>query len=157
NRQNTMAELEYLRDTGYPYLMQRLNRMEVLMNSWSERSEENKRRARDDLFGVQNSRKARVGGLAGLLDPKLMARKVAEEDRLKKFIEKSMQTEVHEAGKAFDTVAACEKTRAKIIRDTTLLENAGGFSSHLFQIARTLVRAADEKPKPSGDRLREFG
>ena len=37
NRQNTMAELEYLRDTGYPFLLQRLNRMEVLMGSWSER------------------------------------------------------------------------------------------------------------------------
>ena len=45
NRQNTMAELEYLRDVGYPYLLQRLNRLEVLYGSWSERTEENKRRA----------------------------------------------------------------------------------------------------------------
>ena len=30
------------------------------------------------------------------------------------------------------------------------------FPSHLAQIARTLVRAADEKPKPNPERLREF-
>src|SRR5262249_5053934 len=44
------------------------------------------------------------------------------------------------------------------MRVGTLLENAAGFyRSHLFSIARTLVRAAEEKPKPSGERLREFG
>ena len=40
---------------------------------------------RKTSFSIQNSRKARIGGLAGLLDPKLMARKVAEEKRLKRF------------------------------------------------------------------------
>ena len=31
-----------------------------------------------------------------------------------------------------------------------------GFSSQLFDIARTLVRAADELPKPNDERLREY-
>jgi len=159
NRQNTTAELDYLRDVGYPYLLQRLNRLEVLYNSWSERTEENKRRARDDLFGVQNSRKARIGGLGGLLDPKLMGRKIAEEKRLRDFLRQFRGTESWKADAeaAFDKIAACEKLRAKIIKDMTLLESAAGFNSHLFQIARTLVRVAEEKEKPSGDRLREFG
>ena len=75
NRQNTMAELEYLRDTGYPYLMQRLNRLEVPIGSWVERGQPAEGRS---SFGIQNSRKARMGGLAGLLDPSLMGRKEAE-------------------------------------------------------------------------------
>ncbi len=159
NRQNTLAELEYLRDTGYPFLLQRLNRLEVLMNSWSERTEENKRRARDDLFGVQNSRKARVGGLAGLLDPKLMGRKVEEERLLRTYLKTLTTTPewLDDAKIAFDKVIECEKKRAQIIKDMTLLEVGAGFNSHLFGIARTLVRAAEEKAKPSGDRLREFG
>src|SRR5262249_27673070 len=33
---------------------------------------------------------------------------------------------------------------------------AAAFNSELFTIARTLVRAAEERPKPNGDRLREF-
>ncbi|MBO0700865.1 MAG: S46 family peptidase, partial [Zavarzinella sp.] len=154
NRQDTMAELEYLRDMQYPNLLARLNRLEVLYSSWAERSEENRRRVKDDLFGVQNSRKARVGGLAGLQDPKLMGRKAAEEQRLRDFIAKENKAE---AKKAFDSIAEAVKLQAKIARDVNMLENAHGFSSHSFAIARTLLRAAEELPKPSGERLREFG
>ena len=49
-----------------------------------------------------------------------------------------------------------EKRRAELIKDATLLEGAAGFNSDLFGIARTLLRAAEERPKPAGDRLREF-
>ena len=53
-----------LRDRGMPYLLQRLYRWEVLLSSFSSRSEENARQAREFLFSVQNSRKARDGGPA---------------------------------------------------------------------------------------------
>ncbi len=75
NRQQTIAELEFHRDTGYPYLLQRLNRLEVLLASWAERSESNRQKCEEDLFSIQNSRKARIGGLQGLLDPKVMAKR----------------------------------------------------------------------------------
>src|SRR4051812_23222326 len=154
NRQNTLAELEYLRDLQYPAQLALLNRREVLLGSWSERSEENRRRAKEDFFRVQNSRKARVGGLAGLLDPKLMGRKSAEEKRLRDFVEKQGYKE---AAQAFATIEKAEKLRAEIARDVNLLEGGQAFNSHLFGIARLLLRASDELPKPSGERLREFG
>ncbi|HEX4611533.1 MAG TPA: S46 family peptidase [Urbifossiella sp.] len=157
NRQNTIAELQYLRDTGYPYLLQRLNRWEVLLNAWGGRSERNMQRAEDELFGIQNSRKARIGGLAGLLDPKLFGRKQADEQRLRAFIQKSGSGEFAGAAAAFEAVEKAEKVRAGLLRDMTLLENAAGFHSASFGIARTLARAADELPKAPGDRLREFG
>jgi len=156
NRQNTVAELKYLRDTGYPYLLQRLNRLEVLLHSWGERTERNRERSEEELFGIQNSRKARIGGLAGLLDPKLFGRKVADEERLKKFIAAGSTSEVAAAKDAFDAVAKAEKVRADLIKEVTVLENAAGFNSASFGIARTLARAADEIPKPPADRLREF-
>ena len=58
-----------------------LRRREVLLRTYSERSLENARRAQDELFGFQNSRKARLGGLAGLQDPRIMARKRAAESK----------------------------------------------------------------------------
>ncbi|MBY0459046.1 MAG: S46 family peptidase, partial [Gemmataceae bacterium] len=58
NRGNTVDELKYLRDTGYPYLLSRLNRLEVLLQAWSGRSEQNAQRAEEELFSIQNSRKA---------------------------------------------------------------------------------------------------
>jgi len=157
NRQNTVAELQYLRDVGYPYLLQRLNRMEVLLNSWAERSEGNRQKAEEELFGIQNSRKARIGGLQGLLDPKVMARKKAEEARLKKFIEENPDKVTTETSKAFGTIAAGEKIRATMAKDITMLENGGGFNSQLFGIARTLLRYSDEMKKGDADRLPEFG
>jgi len=156
NRQNTMAELEYLRDTGYPYLLQRLNRLEVLLGSWVARSESNRQKGEDDLFGIQNSRKARIGGLQGLLDPKIMARKQAEEDRLKKFIADTGDSTMADAAKAFDTIAKAEKRRAEIFKDAAVLEGGGGFNSSYYGMARTIVRAAEEKTKAAGERFREF-
>src|SRR5436190_1240597 len=79
----TMAELEYVRDTQMPRTLQRLFRLDVILSSYSGRSQENARRAKEDLFGVQNSRKAYDGKLAGLLDPKVMAKKAAEEKKLR--------------------------------------------------------------------------
>jgi hypothetical protein len=38
-----------------------------------------------------------------------------------------------------------------------MLEGGAGFNTTLFHIARTLVRAGDERPKPNPERLREFG
>src|SRR5439155_25485077 len=83
DRLNTVAELEYLRDRQYPYALQRLNRLEVLLLAYSGRSDENARRGREDLFSIQNSRKARVGGLAGLMDPAIMGKKKADEKKLR--------------------------------------------------------------------------
>jgi hypothetical protein len=156
NRANTLAELGYLRDTGYPYLLQRLNRLEVLLGAWGARSEQNAQRAEEELFSIQNSRKARVGGLAGLMDPALMGRKVKEEERLKAFIAKGGSSEIQAAAGAFDAIAKAEQTRTALIKEITVLENAGGFNSASFGIARTLLRASEELAKPNAERLREF-
>jgi hypothetical protein len=154
NRQNTLAELEYLRDFGYPFLLQRLYRREVALSAWSQRNEENARRAKDDLFGVQNSRKARDGGLEGLLNPQLMARKIAEEKRLREAV--ARDSRLQEAATAWDRIAQAEKKRREIAKEFLLLEAGAGLDCAHFQIARTLLRAAEEKTKPSGERLREF-
>jgi hypothetical protein len=150
----TMAELEYVRDVQMPRTLQRLYRMEVVLNSYSERSLENARRAKDDLFGVQNSRKARRGGLAGLLDPALMGKKAAEEKMLREKIGASSELKATLA--AYDRIAAAQKVIAENARSYNLLEGGAAFSSELFSIARTLLRAGEEQPKPNGERLREF-
>ncbi len=79
-----MAGLEYLRDADYPYYLQRLNRRaEVMLMSYSARSVKNAQEAKETLFSVQNSRKARIGGLAGLLDPEFITLKQNQEAKLK--------------------------------------------------------------------------
>lgn len=150
----TMAELDNLRDQGLPYRLQVLKRQEVLLNSWSERSLENARRAREFFFGVQNSRKALDGRLAGLLDPQLMDKKLSEEADFKAQL--AGKPEFSDTLRAYDKIEAATKTLASQARRYALLERGDGFVCDSFNIARTLLRAGEERPKPNGDRLREF-
>ena len=149
-----MSELEYTRDYRLPKTMERLNRLEVLLMSYSGRSQENARRAKDELFGVQNSRKANVGRLAGLLDPAVMAKKAADEKKLREGA--ASRDEFKDVVGAWDRIAAAQKLIAENARAYNLLEGGAAFHSELFGIAHTLLRAADERPKPNGERLREF-
>lgn len=150
----TMSELEYTRDVRLPKTLERLNRLEVLLMSYSGRSQENARRAKDDLFGVQNSRKANVGRLAGLLDPAVMAKKAAEEKQLRAAA--ASREALKDVTGAWDRIALAQHVIAENATTYNLLEGGGGFYSELFGIARTLLRAAEERPKPNGERLREF-
>ncbi|MDR3406467.1 MAG: S46 family peptidase [Chthoniobacter sp.] len=150
----TMAELDYVRDIQMPRALQRLFREEVNLLSYSGRSQENARRAKEDLFGIQNSRKARKGGLAGLLDPELFEKKAADEKALREKM--AAREDLRDTLAAYDRIAAAQKVIAENARAYNMLEGGGGFQSELFGIARTLLRAGEERPKPNGERLREF-
>jgi Peptidase S46 len=154
----TMAELDNLRDQSVPVGLVALKRREVLLGTWSERSEENARRAREMFFGVQNSRKANDGRLAGLLDPELMgAKEKAEEDfRAQLAAQKDTNPIFVPALAAYDKIADATKILAAQTVRHSLLEGGAAFSCESFRIARTLLRSGEELPKPNGDRLREF-
>ena len=154
SRSLTMDELAYIRDYRLPKTLSRLNRLEVLLTSYSGRSKENARRAKDDLFGVQNSRKANKGRLEGLLDPDVMAKKAATEKNLRDAV--AGRQEFKDVRDSWERIATAQKIIAEHARDYNLLEGGSAFGSELFGIARTLLRAADEKQKPNGERLREF-
>jgi hypothetical protein len=151
----TVAELAYLRDRRLPYALERFNNLEVALMAYSARSDENARRAKEDLFSVQNSRKAYNGELAGILDPSLMVRKQAQEHRLRELA--ASKPELKDIGGAWDRIAQAQQVIAQNATNYNLLEADHGFSCTLFGIARTLLRAAEEKPKPNAERLREFG
>ena len=151
----TVAELENQRDQALPFRLNALKRLEVLLGNWSARSEENWRRAHDDFLGVQNSRKALDGKLAGLLDPELFSAKVAAESDFKAKL--AGKPEFADAFAAYDKISEATRTLAAQAVRSGLLEGGQAFRSDSFGIARTLLRAGDERPKPNGERLREFG
>jgi hypothetical protein len=154
SRQLTMAELKDLRDRLFPYVLQRLNSLEVMLLAYSVRNEENARRAKDLLFGVQNSRKAREGMFAGLLDCQLMAQKQKAEQKLRTAA--AQDPNAKEVLVSWDSIAEAQQVIARNALEYNMLEAANAFNSTLFDIARTIARAVEEKPKPNGERLREF-
>lgn len=144
----TVDSLKYQRDLNLPYIMASLRRQEILLQQYSLRGKENARRARDELFGVQNSRKARLGMLAGLQDPQVLADKAAAEAKLREII--AADPKLKPLGSAWDTIAETTKKRA------SLLGKGVAVNSQLFNIALELVQMAEEDQKPSGERLPEF-
>lgn len=162
SREFTVAELESLRDVKVPYLLGFLKRLEVLLHSWGERTEENARRARELYFGVQNGRKVYDGEEAGLLNPALMGAKQAAETALKQRLAGAKEGAAALA--AFDRIAQAEATLTKIYRRERLIEGdmrtafraPHGIYCDSFDLARVLVRAAAERPKPNGQRLKEY-
>ena len=155
NRLDTVANLEFLRDRVYPYTLNLIRRREVLLSIYSERGLENARRAKEDLFGMQNARKARAGGLAGLQDPAVMGGKRQEEKRLRDAVQADPRLS-KSAGDAWGQVGSAVKTWNDIFYRHQLLEAGHAFLCKKFEIARFLVRLAEESAKPNADRLREY-
>ena len=150
----TVPELEFMRDVFIPCKLDSLKRREVLLAAWGARSDENARRARDDYFGVQNSRKVYDGMLAGLQDPAFMRAKQQAEEGFKRQL--SAGPGGAEALAAFRRIAEAQRVIARDYPRFNLLEKARGFICESFGIARGLLRSADERPKPDGDRLPEY-
>ena len=149
----TLAQLEFLRDVQYPAALKYYaRRIEVLQNFGKE-SEENARIAQEDIFGLQNSQKAITGYEAGLRDKSIMDQKAADEAKLRTSFKANSKTAG--APDPWNEIVQAIKVNHSIYGNLTYLERLRGFP-RLPLLARTLVRAAEEKPKSNPDRFREF-
>jgi Peptidase S46 len=144
----TQSALEFQRDHRLVRQLDMLRRKEILLQQYGLEGEEQVRRARDDMFGIQNSRKAYTGMIAGLQDPSYMEKHAqSERDMLQKIQSDSKLSALASAW------ADIEKVQQ---RRKELLGQYGSMTSRLYAIAETLVLMAAEDKKPSNDRLREF-
>lgn len=155
SRLDTMAQLEFLRDTGYPFRLEVLKRRDAVLKNWGAESPENYRRAQEAIFGIENSIKAITGYLGGLKDEKITSKKSAEETKLKKWVAADPKRKT-EYGDPWDAIAKAEQTLTDIYLPLTFIERRTGFAGDLPGFARVLVRAAEERQKPNADRLDEY-
>ncbi len=164
DRQLTVDEMADMRDRELPRILTMFKRREVLLHSFGERTFENERRVRDDFFGVQNNRKRYDGYLAGLLDPQIWQALEAREQKLRDAI--SGDPKLTSTTAAYDRIKNAQVEIAKNARVYNYFEmerrkfgvyrQPRAFYSTLFKYARLLVRAADERAKPNGERFEEF-
>jgi len=148
----THAQMEYLRDIAYPARIKSLNRGVQSLLAFSKVNDENARAAERVLFGYQNSYKAIVGYQSGLLDKKLMAGHEADEKKFRATL--GAKPDLKDSAAAFDSIAkAVDFQRKNFVRVNNVENPVGG---RLANIARTLVRVADERQKPNDQRLRGF-
>lgn len=151
----TVEHVRYIRDEELPLSLRLAWRREVQLQTFCNRGAEYARIGESHLFGVQNRRKAMTGALEGLLDPAFLQRKIEQQAHLQAAGAPARQDEPDaSSADPWQQVAAAQDVRRTFDLRYHVLGRA--FGSQLFWIARQVVRLADELPKPSPDRLREY-
>ncbi len=151
----TVAQLQTLRDLTLPDSLVTLAELRGRLIRFGEESAEHARIADDMLFGTENSFKALHGYDEALLAPGVMAAKASAESDLKSKVAANPQL-AKDIGDPWRDLESVQVVRRNLYYPYTYMEARAGFGSKLFGYGRTLVRAAQERPKPDGDRLREY-
>ena len=145
DRQLTVSQLEMQRDMTLPQVMVQLAELRGRLIQFGEQSAENERISGEDLFGLENSYKVFYGRFFTLQDKAFMDAKRAQEADLR------AKAGAASAGDPWAVIAATRAARQDLFDPYRYVE--GGPQSELFGYARTLVRAAVERTKPSAERL----
>lgn len=155
----TMDQLATIRDVVLPLDQLIASELRGRLIRYSEEGEDQAFIAMDPIVGVENTYKRGLGRMRALTDAEFMATKAAAEADF-------MQRYAAANGAGADpwaTLKAVQPLARELYAPTALLEGgtalgttsvAGG--SQLFQWARAIVRGAQERAKPSDQRLAEF-
>ncbi len=151
----TIAQLKTQRDLFLPFWLLRFSELRGRLAQYSKTSAEAARTAKDYLDTIENSHKVRRMQLATLLDDRLMEQRARQEQKLREAVTANAELKAR-AGSAWEDIARAEAKYRDILVPYTWIEGGAGFNSDLFGYARQLVRAAEERAKPSAERLREY-
>jgi hypothetical protein len=154
-RQLTVAQLTALRDVALPLLSVQEAELRGRLIELGEQSPEMASLVAGPLFEDENTYKVLQGRLLALRDPAFMAARQREEADTKTRLAATPKLAA-EVGNPWADIEAAEKTYAlQFVVWHELEANAGG-GSDLYRYARMLVRAAEERSKPNGQRLPEY-
>ncbi|MEO6081467.1 MAG: S46 family peptidase [Steroidobacteraceae bacterium] len=148
-RQLTAAQLQAQRAELPLWLLQSAE-LRGRYIQFSKTGAENERIVADPLNTLENNIKVRRKQMDALLGEALLAQKVTNETQLR--------ARTITAGNP-DPWLDIEKAMRRDLElnvPYTFIESAAGFNSSLYRYARTLVRGAAERAKPSEERLREY-
>jgi hypothetical protein len=154
-RQLTVAQLETLRDELALRGLPGLSELRGLLLQYARGDAEARRLAMGALAGIENGLKVQQGRLLALLDPALLDIKRRNERALQEFVAARPELKA-QVGDPWADIARAQVARRNLDLEYTQIEEGRALSSGYFQFARTLVRGAAERAKPSGQRLREF-
>ncbi len=144
----TPYQLESRRDVSLPATLINLSELRGRLIRFGEETPENKRIAKDTLFGVENSFKAYSGEELALVDPAIIQGKQKEEAYLK-----STLKGVDANSDPWADMAATTVDYKRLRLSESYLDRMPG---DLLSYARTIVRGVKEREKPSADRLPEY-
>lgn len=151
----TVEQLRTQRDVGLPLWLLRASELRGRYLQFARQGEEQARLVNEATFGLENSIKVRRKELDALHDDALFARKAKEEQELKARVAADPKLAAS-IGDPWADVTRAQAAARELYLPYSYLESQAGFNSTLIRQARTLVRAAEERGKPDGERLREY-
>jgi hypothetical protein len=154
-RLNTVAHLEFLRDYALPMSLTSFTAIRDSLEAYARQGPEQERQAKDDFFSIENSLKSWRGQIAGLKEAALIDKKRADEQALRDRVNANADLKA-KYGDAWDQVAKARAALPPYNYERTFFESGLAFYTNYFNLARTLVRWADESQKPNGQRLPEY-
>jgi hypothetical protein len=154
DRLRTLAELDFMRGVAEPRWLVRAAELRGRYARFGDESAENLRIVTEPRFYLENGLKARRFGLEALLDPAFVAAATAREAQLRTAI--AADPALAPAAGAFAAIERAVAAQRVLDLPYTYVERGAGFQGELMAWARTLVRAAAERGRPNGERLREY-
>jgi hypothetical protein len=151
----TAAQLQSLRDVVQPLSLMLGAELRGRLTRFGEEGAEHARLANRDLFGLENGLKAMRGEHEALLQAGVIDARRAADAELKQRVDAAPKLR-SEIGDPWKEMEDAQKARSDLYKPYYLLEARAGYGSTLYRYARTLIRAAEEKSKPNGERLREY-
>ncbi len=155
NRLLTMSQLDFQRDHYLPWRVEYLAQIRGSLVTAANIGEEEQRQVREALFGVENSVKVFKGQRRALVEPAFYGRLAAAEQQLSEALLSSPELQ-EKHGNPFADIDAIVAKQQALWMPHQMLEVRLGAGSVLLNDARHLLRAAQERSKPSGDRLPEY-
>src|ERR1700722_16336456 len=149
SRLQTHAQLQFERDVALPITLMRASELRGRYIQFGKSNIGNERITLAPLNSLQNGIKVRRKELDALNDDTLLEEKSKAEQALRAVAGIS-------GSDPWQEISAALSRERVLYLPYIFIENAAGFSSALFRNARLLLRAADERPKPNKERLREF-
>jgi hypothetical protein len=151
----TVAQLKSLRDRGLPRTLILNSELRGRYLQFAKTSPEAQRMIGSPISALENSLKVRRKQQDALLSDELMTRKMQDEKALRAKVASNPEL-AKTIGDPWADLARAEEAETQIDLPYAFIEGSSGFNSRLFGYAKTLVRAAAERPKPSDQRLREY-
>jgi len=154
----TVAQMEFLRDVGYPAQLAGYERALATYHAVERGDPTAVRRYQNNVFGLENSRKAVTGYRAGLIDSASMTAKRAFESEFRARVASDPKMQA-EYGGIYEAIANAQRELATFDaqrrhRGFGLTVNAGG--SRLMNMSGQLVRIAKESALSDAERLAAY-